>query len=100
MFSQRGVGLALGGEAGSRLAGRLGMSTDPDTLPRLVRQTRVEPGPHVHIQAVAAAEQHAGGPLSLLSADLVSEAQARGRAQQACNTFNCLWGTRYCGLLA
>ena len=31
------------------------------------------------------AEQHAGGPLTLLSADFVFESQARGRAQ-ACNT--------------
>jgi transposase len=52
MQSQRRVALALGGEAGARLAGRLGMSTSPDTLLRLVRQTPVEPGPPVHILGV------------------------------------------------
>ena len=34
---QRHLGLALGGEAGARLAGRLAMHTSPDTLLRLVR---------------------------------------------------------------
>jgi transposase len=52
MLSQRRVALALGGEAGARLASRLGMSTSPDTLLRLIRQTPVEPGPPVHILGV------------------------------------------------
>ncbi|WP_442919407.1 transposase family protein [Methylobacterium sp. SyP6R] len=34
---QHHLGLALGGEAGARLAGRLGMPVSPDTLLRLVR---------------------------------------------------------------
>ena len=37
--TQRQLGLAVGGEAGSRLASRLTMSTSPDTLLRLVRST-------------------------------------------------------------
>src|SRR5712692_5491596 len=52
MLSQRRVALALGGEAGARLASRLGMNTSPDTLLRLIRQTPVEPGPPVHILGV------------------------------------------------
>jgi transposase len=35
---QRHVGLALGGQAGARLAAKLAMPTSPDTLLRLVRQ--------------------------------------------------------------
>ncbi|EJU14588.1 transposase IS204/IS1001/IS1096/IS1165 family protein [Sphingomonas sp. LH128] len=37
---QRTVGLALGGEAGARLADRIGMRTSPDTVIRLVRNGR------------------------------------------------------------
>jgi transposase len=33
------IAFALGGEAGARLAGKLGMPTSPDTLLRLIRQT-------------------------------------------------------------
>jgi len=50
--SQRGVGLALGGEAGARLAQRLGMNTSPDSLLRLVRQLPVEPAEPVHVLGV------------------------------------------------
>jgi hypothetical protein len=37
---QRTVGLALGGEAGARLADCIGMPTSPDTMIRLVRNDR------------------------------------------------------------
>jgi transposase len=50
--SQRDVGLALGGEAGARLAHRLGMNTSPDSLLRLVRQLPVEPAEPVHVLGV------------------------------------------------
>ena len=63
------------------------LDVDPGPTPTAPVQQSLGAGPFLtQAQAVAAAEQHAGGPLSLLSADLVSEAQARGRAQ-ACNTF-------------
>ena len=39
--AQTQVGVALGGEAGSRLAHRLGMATSGDTLLRLIRATPV-----------------------------------------------------------
>jgi transposase len=43
---QRHVGLALGGQAGARLAAKLAMPTSPDTLLRLVRQgTPASPSP-------------------------------------------------------
>src|SRR3954466_15663994 len=43
---QRQVGLALGGQAGARLAEKLAMPTSPDTLLRLVRQgDRATPSP-------------------------------------------------------
>ena len=43
---QRHVGLALGGQAGARLAEKLAMPTSPDTLLRLVRQgDRATPSP-------------------------------------------------------
>lgn len=47
--AHRLIGLALGGEAGSRLAGRLSMPTSPDTLLRRVKQPRGEapPAPRV-----------------------------------------------------
>jgi hypothetical protein len=35
---QRHLGLALGGQAGARLAERLGLPVSPDTLLRLVRR--------------------------------------------------------------
>jgi len=41
--AQRQLGLAVGGEAGSRLASRLTMSTSADTLLRLVRGTPSDP---------------------------------------------------------
>jgi transposase len=48
---QRHVGLALGGQAGARLAAKLAMPTSPDTLLRLVRQgdlaTPSQPSPRV-----------------------------------------------------
>ncbi len=46
---QRHLGLALGGEAGSRLAQRLAMPTSPDTLLRLVDATNTDapPAPRV-----------------------------------------------------
>lgn len=45
----RSLGFALGGEAGARLAVRLGMPCSPDTLLRLVRETALRPvqGPRV-----------------------------------------------------
>lgn len=45
----RCLGFALGGEAGARLAVRLGMPCSPDTLVRLVRETALRPvrGPRV-----------------------------------------------------
>jgi transposase len=43
---QRQVGLALGGQAGARLAAKLAMPTSPDTLLRLMRQgTPASPSP-------------------------------------------------------
>lgn len=41
----RALGLALGGEAGSRLAAQLDMPTSPDTLLRRVKASPVEPQP-------------------------------------------------------
>jgi transposase len=43
--AHRAVGFALGGEAGSRLAGRLDMPTSPDTLLRRVKDAPDEPAP-------------------------------------------------------
>jgi transposase len=43
--AHRALGLALGGEAGSRLADRLDMPTSPDTLLRRVKNTPDEVGP-------------------------------------------------------
>jgi transposase len=43
--AHRAVGLALGGEAGARLAADLDMPTSPDTLLRRVKQTPDEPAP-------------------------------------------------------
>ena len=47
--THRDIGLALGGEPGSRLAAKLGMPTSPDTLLRRVKQLRPEsiPPPRV-----------------------------------------------------
>jgi transposase len=52
--AQRHIGLALGGEPGSRLAGRLAMPVSGDTLLRLVRATGAEPAvaPHVRVLGV------------------------------------------------
>jgi transposase len=50
---QRQVGLALGGQAGARLAAKLAMPTSPDTLLRLVRQDNsATPSPTPHVLAV------------------------------------------------
>ncbi len=50
---QRHVGLALGGQAGARLAAKLAMPTSPDTLLRLVRQgTPASPSPPPRVLAV------------------------------------------------
>ena len=50
---QRHVGLALGGQAGARLAAKLAMPTSPDTLLRLVRQGNLAtPLPTPHVLAV------------------------------------------------
>jgi hypothetical protein len=63
------------------------LDVDPDPTPTAPVQQVLGAGPFLtQAQAAALAEQHTGGPLTLLSADFVSEAQARGRAQ-ACNTF-------------
>lgn len=43
--SHQGIGLALGGEAGARLARKLSMPTSADTLIRRVRGVGEEPGP-------------------------------------------------------
>jgi transposase len=43
--AHRDIGFALGGEAGSRLAGSLDMPTSPDTLLRRVKGWPAEPGP-------------------------------------------------------
>lgn len=40
---QTGIGLSLGGEAGARLAARMGMTTSPDTLLRRVKRLKSEP---------------------------------------------------------
>ena len=52
--TERHIGLALGGEPGSRLAGRLAMPVSGDTLLRLVRATDAEPAvaPHVRVLGV------------------------------------------------
>lgn len=46
------VAFALGGEAGARLARRLGLPTSPDTLPRLIRRAPDPPTPTVRICGV------------------------------------------------
>jgi transposase len=43
--SQTDIGSSLGGEAGSRLAARLGMTVSPDTLLRRVKRHRLESAP-------------------------------------------------------
>ncbi len=43
--SHRSIGLALGGEAGARLAAALSMPTSPDTLLRRVKAVSAEPSP-------------------------------------------------------
>ena len=43
--THRAIGLALGGEAGSRLAARLAQPTSPDTILRRVKSSTHEPGP-------------------------------------------------------
>jgi transposase len=49
---QRHVGLALGGEPGSRLAGRLAMPVSGDTLLRLVRAVAPEPYPSPRVVGI------------------------------------------------
>ncbi len=49
---QRQVALATGGEAGSRLAGRLAMPASPDTLLRLVARTEPAPRPTPRVLGV------------------------------------------------
>lgn len=46
------IGLALGGEAGARLAKRLAMPTSPDTLLRRIRNTPLPNRPHVRVLGV------------------------------------------------
>ena len=46
------VAFALGGEAGSRLAHRLGLPTSPDTLPRLIRRAPDPSTPTVRVCGV------------------------------------------------
>jgi transposase len=46
------LGLALGGEAGARLAGRLAMPVSPDTLLRLVHRAEAPPPPTPRVLAV------------------------------------------------
>jgi transposase len=48
----RRIGLALGGEAGARLAAYLGRACSPDTLLRLVRQTVLPPLPTPRVLGV------------------------------------------------
>jgi transposase len=48
---QQQIGLALGGEAGSRLAGRLAMPVSGDTLLRLVRASGIAISPPPRISA-------------------------------------------------
>jgi transposase len=43
--THRTIGFALGGEAGARLAGRLGMPTSPDTLLRRLRSAPIPDRP-------------------------------------------------------
>lgn len=50
--THRDIGLALGGEAGSRLATRLAMPTSPDTLLRRVRQAPLPRRPKVRVLGV------------------------------------------------
>lgn len=46
------IGVAAGGEGGSRLATRLAMPTSPDTLLRRVRQAALQPGSPVRVLGV------------------------------------------------
>jgi transposase len=50
--SHRAIGLALGGEPGSRLAGQLGMPTSPDTLLRRIKQTATQQAPTPRVLGV------------------------------------------------
>ncbi len=49
---QRQIGQELGGEAGAKVAGRIGMGTSPDTLLRLVRGSPVLEGPTLRVLGV------------------------------------------------
>jgi transposase len=48
----RALALECGGEAGSRLAGRLGMPASPTTLLREIRRCSCAPAPHVRVLGV------------------------------------------------
>jgi transposase len=50
--THRDIGLALGGEPGSRLAAKLGMPTSPDTLLRRVKQLRPDDVPPPRVVGV------------------------------------------------
>jgi transposase len=50
--SLRHIGVANGGEKGSRLAQRLGMSVSPDSLLRLIRETAPSAEPHPRVVGV------------------------------------------------
>lgn len=68
-------------------AGAAGLDVDHrPTLPSPIRPTLGAAQFLTQVQALAEAEQHAGGSFSLLSSDLKSEAAARRRAH-ACMTF-------------
>jgi transposase len=59
----RAIGLALGGQAGARLAARLQLPTSPATLLRLVRTT---PMPHTPaLQAIGVDEWAGGGAIGM-----------------------------------
>jgi transposase len=51
-IQQRHLGLALGGEAGARLAGRLALPTSADTLLRLVGKGAAQPAPTPRVLGV------------------------------------------------
>jgi transposase len=50
--AHRAIAFALGGEAGSRLAGQLGMPTSADTLLRRIKQTATQPAPTPRVLGV------------------------------------------------
>jgi transposase len=50
--TQTDIGSSLGGEAGARLAARMGMTTSPDTLLRRVKRLNYEPTEHPRVVGI------------------------------------------------